>query len=56
MLRGVWSPPPQERGRICGQFVMLRNRIVATLVGGVLWVGIVVTVLVIVQWFMTLGF
>jgi hypothetical protein len=35
---------------------MLRSRIVATLVGGVLWVGIVVAVLVIVRWFVTLGF
>jgi hypothetical protein len=56
MLRGVWVPPAEEQGRALGQFVMLRSRIVATLVGGVLWVGIVVAIMVVVRWCTTLGF
>jgi hypothetical protein len=53
MLRGLCLVATEEGAD--GQFVMLRDRIVATLVGGVLWVGIVVAVLVAVRWCMTLA-
>jgi hypothetical protein len=49
MLRGVWVPVATE-GWTTGQFVMGRGRVVTALVGGVLWVGVVVAALVVVRW------